>query len=46
MAQVWFCTACDDQPPWMADEVKPCPTCESTEHVEAAKRIPGMERLD
>jgi len=30
-AQVWFCLACDDQPPWKADEKKPCPTCGTTE---------------
>jgi hypothetical protein len=41
-AMVWFCTACDDQAPWKADERKPCPTCKSEEHVKAAERLPGM----
>jgi rubrerythrin len=40
---VWFCTACDDQAPWLADEPKPCPTCGSKEHVEAAKRFSNLE---
>jgi hypothetical protein len=40
---VWFCTACDDQAPWLADEPKLCPTCGSTEHVEAAKRFSNLE---
>ncbi len=40
---VWFCTVCDDQAPWLADEPKPCPTCGSKEHVEAAKRFSNLE---
>jgi Zn finger protein HypA/HybF involved in hydrogenase expression len=44
-SQVWFCLACDDQPPWKAHELKPCPTCKSTDQVKSATRIPGMENL-
>ena len=44
-SQVWFCLACDDQPPWKAEEKKPCPTCKSTDQVKEANRIPGMENL-
>jgi hypothetical protein len=40
---VWFCTACDDQAPWTADEAKPCPTCQTLEHVKEATRFKGME---
>jgi hypothetical protein len=40
---VWFCTACDDQAPWLADEAKPCPTCKSLEPVKEATRFKGME---
>jgi hypothetical protein len=40
---VWFCLACDDQAPWTADEVKPCPTCGSVEQVKAATRFRGFE---
>jgi Zn finger protein HypA/HybF involved in hydrogenase expression len=40
---VWFCLACDDQAPWTADEVKPCPTCGSVEQVKAATRLRTME---
>ena len=39
MAQVWFCLACDDQPPWKADVLRPCPTCQSTEDVKKAQRF-------
>jgi hypothetical protein len=40
---VWFCLACDDQAPWTADEVKPCPTCGNTEQVRAATQFRTME---
>jgi hypothetical protein len=40
---VWFCTACDDQAPWLADEPKPCPTCGSTDNVKAATRFSNLE---
>ena len=40
---VWFCLACDDQAPWTADEVKPCPTCGRVEQVKAATRFLTME---
>jgi hypothetical protein len=42
-AQVWFCLGCDDQPPWKADEKKPCPTCGTTDQVKEATRFSGME---
>jgi hypothetical protein len=42
-SQVWFCLACDDQPPWKADEKKPCPTCGTTESVKEATRFQNME---
>ena len=43
---VWFCLACDDQPPWKADEKKPCPTCKSTDSVKEATRFGNMEDVD
>jgi hypothetical protein len=45
-SQVWFCLACDDQPPWKADEKKPCPTCQSTDQVKEATRFSNMEDTD
>ncbi len=42
-AQVWFCLACDDQPPWKADEKKPCPTCGRTDDVKEATRFSNLE---
>jgi hypothetical protein len=42
MAQVWFCLACDDQPPWKDDILRPCPTCQSTADVKKAQRFGNL----
>ena len=41
-AKVYFCVFCDDQPPWRAEEVQPCPTCGETEDVMAAQRFQNL----
>lgn len=41
-AQVYFCLVCDDQAPWRAEEVKPCPTCKVTESVTMAQRFQNL----
>ena len=42
MTLVWFCPACDDQPPWKADVLPPCPTCESAAEVKPARRFGNL----
>ena len=37
MTLVWFCLACDDQPPWKAEILRPCLTCASTAEVKRAQ---------
>jgi hypothetical protein len=41
-AEVYFCLVCDDQPPWRAEEVKACPTCNSTDDVAMAQRFQNL----
>ena len=42
MTLVWFCLACDDQAPWKAEILRPCPTCESTADVKKAQRFQNL----
>lgn len=46
MTLVWFCLACDDQPPWTADILRPCPACGTTDSVQKAKRFGNLETDD
>jgi hypothetical protein len=42
MSLVWFCVACDDQPPWTAEVLRPCPACESKADVKKAQRFGNL----
>lgn len=45
-AKVWFCTNCDDQPPWKADKIYDCPMCGTADSVMAAQRFQNLTTED
>lgn len=40
--KVFFCLDCDDQAPWIADDIVKCPTCKSAAGVTAAQRFQNL----
>jgi hypothetical protein len=41
-AKVYFCVVCDDQSPWQAEKLQPCPTCGKTDDVVMAQRFQNL----